>query len=53
MPNLGILSPYLKPHTRNLGVTFDSDFCFHKQIAAVVKELLLKELPAPSVVKHC
>ena len=37
--DLGILSPYVKPHSRNLGVIFDSHFCFDKQIAAVVKYL--------------
>ena len=36
MPNLCILSPYNKSHTRNLSEIFDSDFCFDKQIAAVV-----------------
>ena len=35
--DLGILSPYVKSHSRNLGVIFDSNFCFDKQIAAVVK----------------
>ena len=35
--DLGILSPYVKSHSRNLGVIFDSNFCFYKQIAAVVK----------------
>ena len=35
--NLGILSPYIKPHTRNLGVIVDSNLCFDKQIAPVVK----------------
>ena len=34
---LGILSPYVKPNTRNLGVIYDSNICFDKQIAAVVK----------------
>ena len=34
--DLGILSPYVKPQTRNLGVIFNSNFCFDKQIAAVV-----------------
>ena len=35
--DLGILSPYVKSQSRNLGVILDFNFCFDKQIAAVVK----------------
>ena len=35
--DLGNLSCFVKPHSKNLGVLFDSDFKFDKQINAVVK----------------
>lgn len=34
---LGALAPYLKPAVRNLGVTFDCDMKFDKQISNIVK----------------
>ncbi|KAG5268003.1 hypothetical protein AALO_G00228360 [Alosa alosa] len=35
--SLGALATYLKPAVRNLGVTFDCNMKFHKQISNVVK----------------
>lgn len=37
IPNLGELSPYVKQHVKNLGVVFDEQMKFDRQINTVVK----------------
>ena len=49
--DLGSLTSFLKPSAVNLGVIFDSELCFNKQISSVVKNSFY-QLRTISKIKH-
>lgn len=51
LTDLGSLTPFTKPFARNLGVIFDSELCFNKQISSVVKNSFY-QLRIISKIKH-